>query len=193
MNENLMLDVGLANELKLAFRRADFTPEDIKYLTEGDILTDVHNVVRGYAQIKSLEHIINLNAKPCLFQELPRVKNHHRGGMFKWSPDAVRLRPPQGLNGEISGHKLYEELSDQNLINANLLDHFLDHPRLIPKKEWGLEKQGFTRRVFFFGTVYFDMNRVACVRYLYSSERIARSSYRSLDLMWSEYDFVLVR
>ena len=48
---DLMLDVGLANELKMAFRRGDWTNEEIKRLCEGDILKQVRGVVRGLAEV----------------------------------------------------------------------------------------------------------------------------------------------
>lgn len=51
MNKELMLDVGQANELKLAFRRAGYTNELIKKLCEGAILEDVLAFMRGTAKI----------------------------------------------------------------------------------------------------------------------------------------------
>lgn len=51
MDNELMLDVGQANELKLAFRRAGFTNRDIKKLCEGRLLTDVLAVIHGTYRI----------------------------------------------------------------------------------------------------------------------------------------------
>ncbi len=47
MDTELMLDVGQANELKLAFRRSGYTNADIKKLCEGDILARLLSIVRG--------------------------------------------------------------------------------------------------------------------------------------------------
>jgi hypothetical protein len=43
----LMLDVGQANELKLAFRRALWTNDDIKWLCEGNVLAEVLRMRHG--------------------------------------------------------------------------------------------------------------------------------------------------
>lgn len=53
MSGNLeTLDVGQANEMKLAFRRTGWTNEEIKRICEGNILADFHDVVIGKAEIK---------------------------------------------------------------------------------------------------------------------------------------------
>lgn len=52
---DLMLDVGQANELKLAFRRADYEASQVKSLCEGDILTQVRQVLLGNARIVPIE------------------------------------------------------------------------------------------------------------------------------------------
>lgn len=44
---DLMLDVGQANELKLAFRRAGATPEEVKRMGEGDFMKGVIGLLRG--------------------------------------------------------------------------------------------------------------------------------------------------
>lgn len=45
------LDVGQASELKMGFRRADFTNEDVKRMCEGDMLSRLLPVVRGRARV----------------------------------------------------------------------------------------------------------------------------------------------
>ncbi|MFA6081855.1 MAG: hypothetical protein WC773_00355 [Patescibacteria group bacterium] len=54
-DSELMLDVGQANELKLAFRRCGWTNEEIKKLSEGDTLVGVRQVIRGEATIQAVE------------------------------------------------------------------------------------------------------------------------------------------
>lgn len=53
-DQELMLDVGQANELKLAFRRHGWTNEEIKRLCEGTVLGDVRRVIRGEAEIRPI-------------------------------------------------------------------------------------------------------------------------------------------
>ena len=51
----LMLDVGQANELKMAFRRAGYEAGDVKALSEGDVLAQVREVLLGRARIVPIE------------------------------------------------------------------------------------------------------------------------------------------
>jgi hypothetical protein len=50
---DLMLDVGQANELKLAFRKAGYEASDVKKLCEGHLLAQVLQVLLGNASIVS--------------------------------------------------------------------------------------------------------------------------------------------
>lgn len=56
------LDVGQANELKLAFRRTGWTNEEIKRLCEGNTLAEVRDVLLGRAEIKSLQFSFTIPA-----------------------------------------------------------------------------------------------------------------------------------
>lgn len=59
-----MLDVGQANELKLAFRRAGYTNEDIKFLCEKGVLEQFRLVFQGKARVtwrKFRYHIVEGN------------------------------------------------------------------------------------------------------------------------------------
>lgn len=49
---DLMLDVGQANELKLAARAAGATNADLKTLSSGDIFATILPVLRGMAEVK---------------------------------------------------------------------------------------------------------------------------------------------
>jgi len=71
-----MLDVGLANELKLAFRRAGYTSEDIKRLCEGDILADVRRVFFG-SGTTVLERKGRQALRAFLDTELPKLGLAH--------------------------------------------------------------------------------------------------------------------
>lgn len=54
MDTELMLDVGQAQELKLAFRKHGWTNAEIKRLSEGDLLAQVLMVMRGQAVITTV-------------------------------------------------------------------------------------------------------------------------------------------
>lgn len=58
MDLELMLDVGQANEFKLACRRAGYTNADIKKLCEGDTLAQFLPVLKGQANIVTTKHIV---------------------------------------------------------------------------------------------------------------------------------------
>ena len=57
------------------------------------------------------------------------------------------LSDQQESDKGIDGFALYEELMDKSVLSAEILDHLLVHPSLIPK-EWE------DKRVFFWGTIY---------------------------------------
>lgn len=159
---DLMLDVGQANELKLAFRRADFSNDDIKRLCEGKVLTEIRSVLRGDASITVIEHVIDCDADPFVPDAL-LVEEHQKGGSFKWDKEAQKeaLHLDKGQkNGKyIEGNKLRKELEGKPVLNANVLDYLIAHPHLIPE-EWK------SKAVFFWGTVYRGRDGSLCVRYL---------------------------
>ena len=145
---DLMLDVDQAGKLKAAFRRGDWTNQEIKRLCEGDVLANVRNVLRGYATIATVEHVIDCDANPFV----PKgwgVEEHHEGGHFKWNVPQVQLFLSEGQRGGnvLEGNKLRKELAGKPVLNANVLDYLLANPHLIPE-EW----KG--KYVFFWGTVY---------------------------------------
>jgi hypothetical protein len=151
---DLMLDVGQANELKLAFRKANYTNDDIKRLCEGNVLADVRNVLLGHAEVKLVEHVIDLDADPFVPNNW-KVEKHQHGGSFKWDPKQVQfyLSEPQRKEKSIEGNKLRRELEGKPVFNANLLDYLLAHPNLIPE-DWKQDEKGRTRYIFFWGTIY---------------------------------------
>jgi len=57
-----MLDVGQANELKLACRRNNVTPEDIKWLCEGDILAEIPKLRLDHATIVDRQRFDHIKA-----------------------------------------------------------------------------------------------------------------------------------
>lgn len=158
----LMLDVDQAGELKAAFRReGPWTNEEIKMLCERKgFLKKVREALLGYAEIKHIEYMIDCDAAPFVPDEWG-VEEHQKGGQFHWSPTAVKFHLDPGQEGGkyIEGNELCKRLAGQPVLNANVLDHLLAHPHLIPE-EW---KNEF---VFFWGTIYYVARRLY-VRCLY--------------------------
>ncbi|MBU1029221.1 hypothetical protein KKE28_03400 [Patescibacteria group bacterium] len=103
---------------------------------------------------------INGDADPFI-PEGWTVEEHRRSGQLVWDPTQVQLYLSEmQKNGRfIRGHGLREELKHQPILNANVLDHLLAHPYLIPQ-EWQ------SKNVFFWGTVYRDRLGDLYVRYL---------------------------
>lgn len=143
---DLMLDVSQAAELKLAFRRNGWNNAEIKTLSEGDLLADVLKVVKGQAEIKTIEHLIDCDAAPYTPPDW-EVESHKKGGLWKWNPKLTLCLSKKQKKGSIVGNDLRKELANQPVLNANVLDYLLAHPELIPE-EW----KG--KAIFFWGTIY---------------------------------------
>jgi len=148
MSNDLMLDVGQANELKLAFRRAGYSNDDIKRLCEGNVLADVRRVLLVHASITVVSHIIDCDAQPFT-PDGGSVEEHQKGGTFTWDASQVELYLASGQkNGRVlEGNLLRKEMAKKVPFNACALDYLLANPHLIPE-EW----KG--KYVFFWGTVY---------------------------------------
>lgn len=149
MSNDLMLDVGQANELKLAFRRADYSNDDIKRLCEGNVLADVRRVLLGRASITDVSHVIDCDADPFVPNGWSVVE-HQKGGSFEWDASKAELWLANGQkNGrQLEGNKLRKEVAKKVPFNACALDYLLANPHLIPD-EWKGNKY-----IFFWGTVY---------------------------------------
>lgn len=185
MSDDLMLDVGQANELKLAFRRADYSNDDIKRLCEGNILADVRRVLLGHATI-NVEYVIDCDARPFVPAGWS-VKEHQKGGAYKWDKSAQKDALFYPSNGQ-SCKKFRKELRDMStpVLNANVLDYLLANQHLIPE-EW----KG--KNVFFWGTVYRSSRGDLYVRYLCWSGAWWRWSCRWLVSHWRGYDPAALR
>lgn len=178
-DNELMLDVGQANELKLAFRRNGWTNADVKNLCDGDKLAKILHVLRGHSWVGFDQDLIDLDADPFV-PGTWKVKKHQKGGQLVWSPEKVKLYLSSHQKGEkyIEGNKLRKELECERVMNANLLDYLLKHQELIPE-EW----KGQT--VFFWGTIYRDLYDNLYVRGLYFDDGRWYWRYGWLDYDWS--------
>jgi hypothetical protein len=120
--------------------------------------TEVQN--EGAIIIKpACRHIIDLDSDPPSWGR-HTVKEHYRGGIFKWNPDQVKLFLPESQQSgkTIKGHELLKELAGK-ACNANLWSYLLKFPEIIPNK-WKLDENGNTRFIYFLGTTYLDVGNL---------------------------------
>lgn len=193
MSDKFSLDVVQAAELKYAFERNGYTNADVKALSGGDLLARLLPVVRGQGEVVQATHVIDCDANPFLPYEDWTVEEHRKGGQFTWDPMQLRLYLSESqLNGRyIEGHKLREELADNPVLNANVLDYLLKHPHLIPE-DWKKDEHGNARYIFFWGTIYRSSVGHLCVRCLYFPDGGWDWYYGWLDYAWySAYPAVL--
>ena len=170
MDTELMLDVGQANELKLAFRRSGWTNAEIKKLCEGNLLARLLPLVQDdgkNAIIQAEQHLIDCDADPFT-PSVCTVESHKKGGQFAFDPAKIKLyfSPTQQGGKRIKGNKLRKDLANQPPLNANVLDFLIKNPHLIPE-EWKRDASGNTRYIFFWGTIYRHSDGILCVRCLY--------------------------
>jgi hypothetical protein len=192
---DLMLDVGLANELKLAFRRHGFTSEEVKRLTEGDTLGQFRQVLLGGAAIVPVEQpVIDLDREPKCPNGL-KLASHTKGGQFTWDPSKFKLHLDPGQMGKkwMRGHDLKQRLADLPLQkwNATMLDFLLANPERIAEIEkatdenWKIDEHGNTRYIFFWNSEFSVSDGDRCIRCLYWYGDSWQSSYGWLDDNWN--------
>ena len=174
--DKLILGVGLAQEIEHALNRNGFQSlEEVKALTVGDFLGRVRDVQRGVAEIKSVEHAVDLGSEPFL-PDGWSVEEHQKGKAAKLERKGLDLyldgkkidfylSKKQKSRSYIEGNKLREELEGKPVLNANVLDYLLKYPHLIPE-EWKKDKNSNTRCIFFWGTVCRHRDGNLCVRCL---------------------------
>lgn len=159
-DKELMLDVGQANEIKMAARRAGATNADLKKLSTSDMFAKILPVIRGLAQVVIAKCLINCDADPFL-PDGWRVVAHQKGGQLELDPSRIRLYLSKGQKGDkcIGGHDLRKELENQPVLNANVLDYLLSHQDFIPES-WK------SKVTYFWGTIYSNGVGYLCVRCL---------------------------
>ncbi len=184
---DLMLDVGTANELKMAFRRAGYTAEDVKKLGVGDFAAMILPILRGTGVVQIVKHIINLLVAPFPkeWKESTGWKNefHDSGsGELEWDPSMANLylSEQQSDGKRMTGHALWQEIKDKKIrvLNACVLEFLLAHPFLIP------ESWKTAGAIFFWGTIYSGPRGDLYVRYLYWRDGAWRWSSNYLGDEW---------
>ncbi len=169
-NNDLMIDVGQANEIKLAMRReGPWTNEEIKKLCEQKgFLTKVREVLLGRAEIKPFECLVDCNETPftpdgwSILPENEQLQNRIKG-LYKLDMTKVKLHlSKEQIKGRISGNELRKRLKKEPVLPANVLDFLLkkENQHLIPEELKG-------KYVFFWGTIYRRSAGGLYVRYLY--------------------------
>lgn len=158
------LDVGLANDLKLAFRRHDYSSEQVQRLKEGDILGLVRGVLLGTHEIKPIDNIIDLGSLARLpFKGATWLTHRGYGGVKIEKHDDVLYLDGKSLNlffsrkqqnkEMVEGFELRQEIEKKgDNVSAKVLDYLVDHPELWPEN-WKKNEQGETLRVFFWDDI----------------------------------------
>ena len=172
---DLMLDVGTASDLKMAFRRAGFDTADITKLCKGDMAAKILPILRGLGIVQIVKHIIDL-ASDCMPKDWKSsgltIEKHVGDGTLELDPSWLQLHfSPNQIDGKtIEGYKLRKELetSKVHVLNACVLDYLLTHPEIIPE-DWKVDENGNTRYIFFWGTLYRSPDGRLYVRFLYWS------------------------
>lgn len=144
------------------FPYGKISAEHLQYFVEHpDELADVLlNALTTTVEKAVGQYLVDTSVSPFLPSGW-KVEEHKQGGLFLWDPTKVNLfLSNKQKNGKvIGGHDLRKELSNQPVLNANVLDYLLAHPELIPE-EW----KG--KAICFWGTIYRYSAGNLCVRCL---------------------------
>lgn len=170
---DLILDVGTANDLKMALRRAGYDPADIAKLCVGDMAAKILPILRSTGVVQIVKHIINL-AGDCMPKEWKvnnwTIVSSPGEGTLELDPSRLQLHLSDNQKDDkvIKGDALRTELETNKVpvLNACVLDYLLLHPELIPE-DWKVNENGNTRYVYFWGTIYRDPDGRLCVRCLF--------------------------
>lgn len=175
MSNEFTMTTGQAHEVAQAFNRNGWNNEQVKKLSEGDFLKQVLDALLGRAEIKPIEHAVDFGADPFL-PDGWSVEEHQKGKVAKLEREGDDLYldgkkiefwlSSEQKRGVITGNILRAKLKGKSVLNANLLDHLLKNPHLIPEA-WKKNENGNTRYIFFWGTIYRRADGDLYVRCLY--------------------------
>ena len=91
-----MLDVGLADEIKMAARRANATGADLKAFTVGDTFARILPVLRGLGEVvmaKRLRHVGAVSFPALRKNHDPREFFQNRDGLYVWNDFRNQILP----------------------------------------------------------------------------------------------------
>jgi hypothetical protein len=129
-------------ELQHALSRGEWTPEYVKQVCEGDVLSHhTLDLLRGDVEIVRVRRVVDCDIDP----EVPeghRIVKHDKLGQIEM--DELKLdmvwpdRSTMGFEGmELDFvHMVPKYLVDKKVPNKNLRDYLLRYPHLVPKN-WG--------------------------------------------------------
>src|SRR3989344_7091970 len=202
-----LYSIGQMNQLGDAFEAEGFTPDDVTKLKQFGNLAGIKGVLEGSAKIKPVAEdatrvitidqttiAVNLGATPKLPFGGVEVEQHigegwaivgkRADGLYVNGRKVVLYLSNRQMDGRIiQGCKLREELTGKFVLNANILDALYDNQYLIPK-DWKKDKDGDTRYIFFWATIYRHAYSRPCVRYLYFASGAWSRLYDWLDDDW---------
>lgn len=174
MSNEFTMTTGQAHEVAQAFGRNGWNNEQVKKLSEGDFLKQVLDALLGRAEIKAIEYAVDFSADPFM-PDGWSVEEHQKGKVAKLERkgddlylDGKKIEfwlSSEQKRGVITGNILRAKLKGKPVLNANLLDHLLKNPHLIPEA-WKKDENGNTRYIFFWGTIYRGADGNLCVRFL---------------------------
>ena len=178
MSNNLLMldadqdiDLRLKLEMKLrrALWRAKYTNDDIERLCAGNMLANVRGVFLNEPSARLTRHTIDSDKDP-MAPDGWEVKEHEKGGKWKWDSAQVSLHP-------FKREQDATETAGMLFLNATELDYLLVNPRLIPE-EWK------DKTIVFRGTRYCDSSGRLFVRAIYWQDGEMWNSYNLLDGDW---------
>jgi len=155
---------GQTHQLMERLESENFTPRDMTLLGQFNNWPGILDLIHGRAEIVAVKHIIDCDAAPFLPQGWSVHEEDQLPGRVRcqveWNPANVALwRSDEQKRVAVTGDELKKELALQSVLPANVLDHLLANPHLIPETWKG-------KYVFFWGTVYRSSDSDPYVRYL---------------------------
>ncbi|MAG11703.1 MAG: hypothetical protein CMI52_02750 [Parcubacteria group bacterium] len=144
--------------------RNGLTITELRRLAEDDVMQRVIPIIRDEPPVESAPDpnriIIDCDADPFI-PDSWSVEEHRKGGQLEWNCENVELWLSQEQqSSSIQGHQLRKQMAEKRVFNANVLDHLLTNPHIIPE-EWK------SQYIFFWGTIYRNRNGRLYVRSLY--------------------------
>lgn len=182
-----LYSIGQMNEHADALERNGWTPADLKKASGGDILANLLPLVRAYGEVTIAtlpQHLINCDADPFIPNGFT-VESHKKRGQLAFDSTKIKLHLSSNQQGGkcIDGNKLRKELTNEPVLNANVLDFLLKNPRLIPE-EWKKDASDNTRYIFFWGTIYRSSGGDLFVRFLYCHDGSWHCNHDWLGHVW---------
>ncbi len=139
-------------------------------------------VILDRAKIEPIKHLVDLDAAPFC-PDGWSVQEHRKGGQFEFDPNKIKFWLSESQKkGSHRGYDIREELKNQPVLNANLLDFLLK-----PENQYLIPEEWKGKYIFFWGTIYRNAVGILYVRYLYWAGYRWHWSYDWLGGDWRAY------